>query len=290
MKIAIIGGSGKMGQWAMGFLLKSNMDILLLGRSREKLERLKGNPKVEISSDPKMVANADVILFSIPIDSFEDTVSRYQPYITSHQTVIEITSVKEMPAEVMHRYLDNENILGVHPLFGPGAKDVANHNFILTPTTPNERKLADKVRSFLEVKGARVTIMTPKEHDEAMAVVLGLPHIIALISADTLLSLGGFDRFEKIGGTTCKLMLMLADSVLSEDPQLYASLQMNLPGMKEIHQLLLSKSASWANIVSDKDRQGFIDTMEALRKKREVTAPDFRQAYESMYRLEENRY
>ena len=120
-----------------------------------------------------------------------------------------------------------------------------------------------------------------------MAALLGLPHIVALISADTLLSLGGFERFEKIGGTTCKLMLMLADSVLSEDPQLYASLQMNLPGISEIHKLLLSKSGAWADIVAEKNRQKFIERMDALRKTREEADPDFRKAYEIMYRLEE---
>jgi len=97
--------------------------------------------------------------------------------------------------------------------------------------------------------------MTPGEHDDAMAVVLGLPHIVALISADALLSVGGFGRFDKIGGTTCKLMMMLADSVLSEDRQLYASLQMNLQGMGEIHNLLQTKLANWAEIVARKDRQ-----------------------------------
>jgi prephenate dehydrogenase len=288
MKIAIIGGSGKMGQWCTKFMLRNGMEVLLLGRNREHLEEIKQRITVEISSDPTAVSDADVVLISVPMDNFKETVIHYQPYITSQQTIVEITSVKVMPVEVMHRYLHNENILGVHPMFGPGAKDVANHNFILTPTTPCESKLADKVRCFLEARGARVSLMTPGEHDETMAVVLGLPHMVALISADTLLSLGGFERFEKIGGTTCKLMLMLADSVLSEDPQLYASLQMNLPGMSEIHELLRSKSTAWANIVAEKDKQEFISKMETLRKKREEADPDFRKAYENMYRLEEH--
>jgi prephenate dehydrogenase len=287
MKIAIVGGSGKMGQWCAEFLVRNGMDVLLLGRNREKLEAVKWHMSVEISSHPMAVSSADVVLISVPMDDFEDTIKHYQPYITSQQTIIEITSVKVKPIEVMHRYLQNENVLGAHPMFGPGARDIANHNFILTPTTPQENRIASKVRAFLEARGARVSLMTPREHDETMAAVLGLPHIVALISADTLLSLGGFERFEKIGGTTCKLMLMLADSVLSEDPQLYASLQMNLPGMSEIHKLVLSKSRAWADMVMEKDREGFIEKMDSLKKKREEADPDFRKAYESMYRLED---
>jgi hypothetical protein len=63
---------------------------------------------------------------------------------------------------------------------------------------------------------------------------------------------------------------------------------MNLPGMSEIHELLRSKSTAWADIVAEKDKQEFISKMETLRKKREEADPDFRKAYENMYRLEEH--
>jgi hypothetical protein len=49
----------------------------------------------------------------------------------------------------------------------------------------------------------------------------------------------------------------------------------------------LEKSGQWADIVAEKDRQRFIERMDSLRKKREEPDPDFRKAYESMYRLEE---
>jgi prephenate dehydrogenase len=128
-------------------------------------------------------------------------------------------------------------------------------------------------------------MMTPGQHDETMAVVLGLPHIVALVAADSLLALGDFGRLESFGGTSCKLLLMLADSVLSEDPDLYASLQMNLHGMSDIHWLMHEKLAAWADIVKKGDKQAFINRMVSLKKQREQAGSDPLVAYENMYRM-----
>jgi len=145
MRIAIIGGSGKMGQWSAEFLLKNRHDVLLVGRSKEKLKEVQQILKVEIATDPAAVMNTDVVMFSAPMDHFEEAVRQYQSHIYPHQSVMEITSVKVIPVDVMHRCLNTKNVLSVHPMFGLGAKDIKKHNFISTPTTPIEDKLADKV-------------------------------------------------------------------------------------------------------------------------------------------------
>ena len=41
---------------------------------------------------------------------------------------------------------------------------------------------------------------------------------------------------KKIGGTTFKLLYTLIESVISEDPELYASLQMSFPNIKEVEE------------------------------------------------------
>jgi prephenate dehydrogenase len=162
---------------------------------------------------------------------------------------------------------------------------VASQNFILTPTNEEETALAQKVREYLETRQARVTLMTPRQHDEMMAIILGLVHFIAIVSADTLLSLGSLKQMEAIGGTTYKLLLTLVGSVLSEDPELYASLQMNLPGMPKIEELFQEKSKSWAELVTQKDRQQFVQRLNALRGKLKEENVDFERAYQNMYKI-----
>jgi len=178
-------------------------------------------------------------------------------------------------------------VLGAHPLFGPGARGVANQNFVLTPTNDGESALAQKIREYLETRGAKVSLMTPQEHDEKMAIVLGLSHFIAIVSADTLLDSVKLKQPGEIGGITYKVLLTLVESVISEDPELYASLQMNLPNITEMEGLFQKKARVWADLVKNKDREKFIQQMKVLRNRLEKDNPDFGKAYENMYRIVE---
>ena len=176
-------------------------------------------------------------------------------------------------------------MLGTHPLFGPGAATVSGQRFVLTPTNAEERALAGIIHRYLEENGARVAVMSPAKHDELMSIVLGLSHFIALVSADTLLSLGKLKEAETVGGTTFRLLLTLAEAVASEDPEFYASLQMSLPGMAEIENTFLTKASEWADAVKDRDVQNFAQRMNNLKSKFAQENPGFADAYHNAYRL-----
>ena len=194
MKVAIIGGSGKMGQWFARHLLKEGMQVVITGRNREKLLAAGKQLGASIATNIEAVKQADVVIISVPLDTFETVVKGIALHIHQEQIIIDVTSLKTNPMEIMHRHINKGTILGTHPVFGPGAKSAANQNFVLTPTNKKETILAGKVRQYLEERGANVSIMTPQEHDQLMSVVLGLAHFIAIVCADTLLSLRNFRR------------------------------------------------------------------------------------------------
>ena len=286
MRVAIIGGSGKMGRWFASFLLKDGKEVVISGRNEKKLLEAKRQLGVEVASNVEAVKSADAVLLSVPIESFEEVAAQISPHIQPRQIVVDISSIKVFPVETMHKHLKTRLVLGVHPLFGPGAGSITNQNFVLTPTNDEERALAQKIRKYLEARGGRVSLMTPREHDEKMAIVLGLSHFIAIVSADTLLS-SDLRQTETISGITYKVLLTLVESVLSEDPELYASLQMNLPNITEIEKLFQRKAKVWADLVKNKDRQKFVQQMKILRDKLEKGNPDFGRAYQNMYRIVE---
>lgn len=291
MRVAIIGGSGKMGRWFARFLLKEGQEVIITGRNERKLREAKrqlGN--IEATTDNlAAVKDADAVLLSVPIDNFEEIIEQVSPGMRPEQVIIDITSIKVFPVETMHQHIKTGLTLGTHPVFGPGAKGIANQNFVLTPTNQRETDLAQKVRKYLETRGAKVTLMTPTEHDEAMAVILGLAHFIAIVSADTLLSFDRLKQMEAISGITYKVLLTLVESVISEDPGLYASLQMGLPNMMEIEKLFQRRVKTWTDLVADKDKQKFAERMTALKSKFEKANPDFGKAYENMYKIVEGR-
>ena len=287
MKIAIIGGSGKMGRWFANFLLKDGYEVVITGRNERKLLEAKRQLGVDAATNVEAAKQAEVIIISVPVDNFEEVVEQICPYTHPEQVIIDITSIKAFPVEIMHKHIKRGLVLGAHPMFGPGARGIANQSFVLTPTNEEEAALAQKIREYLETRGARATLMNPDEHDEMMAVILGLSHFIAIVSADTLLSFDKLKQMRAIGGSTFKLLLTLAEGVISEDPEFYTSLQMNLPNIAEVEKLFQRRAKTWADLVENKDRDKFAQRMNELKDRLYQVNPDFGKAYEDMYKLVE---
>ena len=143
------------------------------------------------------------------------------------------------------------------------------------------------MRDFLVKREARVSLMSPAEHDEMMSLILGLSHFIALVAADTLLGAGKLHAMDAAGSSTYKVLLTLVESVLSEDPELYASIQMSLPNVSEYETSFLEKTGEWAELVARKDRGEFAARMQALKERLEKVSPGYRDSYEKMYRIVE---
>ncbi len=287
MKIAIIGGSGRMGHWFASLLAAEGKDILLIGRNQQKLEKSLGSLKASVSTDFSDTKTADAVIISVPVNHFEETVRKLSPHTHPQQIILDVTSVKTLPIDVMHKHIKTGRILGTHPVFGPGARSLANQNCVLTPTNEQENILAQRVKSYLESRGAKVSLMTPDEHDEMMAVILGLAHFIAIVSADSLSAFNRLKDMEPIGGITYKVLLTLVESVISEDAELYASLQMSLPHLPQFQQRFQQNCTDWAEMVKQKDSQGFVQRMQGIRKKLEHSNPDFGKSYDNMYKIAE---
>jgi len=287
MKVGIIGGAGNMGKWFARYLQKEGMPVVISGRNQEKLRKAGKELRIPIASNVEVVKQSDVVMISVPPDILEAVVKEIAPHTHKGQIIVDVTSVKTQPVEILHRYIKKGTILGTHPVFGPGAKSLTNQNFVLTPTNKKETALANRVKKYLESKKANVSVMTPQQHDEMMTVVLGLAHFIAIVSADTLLGFENFTEMKKIGGTTFKLLYTLVESVISEDPQLYASLQMSFPDISKVETLFQKNTKLWADMVKNKDRDGFARRMSVLHDRLEKTDPSFRKAYENMYRITE---
>lgn len=287
LTVAIIGGSGKMGRWFASLLVKDGMNVIITGRNEGRLLEAGRQLGVEATTGEEAVKRADIVIISVPILSFKDVVKEIAPFTSPRQLIVDVTSVKTMPVDTMHSYIKESTVLGTHPVFGPGAKSPANQNFVLTPTSEKEEAAAARAREYLEARGARVTLMTPGEHDRIMAIILGLSHFIAIVSADTLLSFNRLREMETISGATYKVLVTLVESVISEDPDLYAALQMSLPEMPDIEKSFLTRAKAWADLVRKQDRHGFVEKMKAVRSGFEKDNPNFGKAYENMYRMAE---
>jgi prephenate dehydrogenase len=283
--IAIIGGSGKMGRWIANHLLKEGYRVIIAGRNQERMEEVKHQLDVHINTPVDAVDCADIVILSVPPDSFEDVAREIGPLVLPEQMVIDITSIKTAPINIMHKYIKKGQILGTHPMFGPGAKDVTGNTFVLTPTDEREQAFAGRVERYLKLRGARVIFATPEEHDEMISLILGLSHLMAIVTADTMSGTKILKKAADTGGITFNALLNVAGAVISEDPEFYASLQMNLPQLPQFAEMFADKAQQWAKIVGSKDREQFIEKMNSVKQQFIDEGIDLQSAYKNLYKL-----
>jgi prephenate dehydrogenase len=287
MKIALI-GAGKMGVWFAKFFQSKGYDVVLADRKKEKLDKQK-DLNIELTADFKAaVKDADQILLCVSISAVEEVVKAISSTVHEGQVVMDICSIKEAPVKTMHQYITGATVLGTHPVFGPGSNGVKHKAYVLTPTNPKERAIAEHYRKWLEQEEAHVFIMTPKKHDELMSVVLGLPHFLGLVACETLLEQKNLPETKKVAGTTYRMLFTLAEATALETPDLYANLQTNLPDLGKIEDQFMAKAQEWLKLIKNKDSKAIVERMEQLKKKLKETDSDFAESYEVMYKMLES--
>ena len=285
MRVAII-GAGKMGRWFTRFFKTEGYSVVVSSRTRSKAEALRNEFGVEsASSVVAAVEGADWILLCVSLDGLEPVLKEVGFHIRAGQAVIDISSIKEIPVNLLHKYVTKGVTLGTHPVFGPGAKSLQGQNFVLTPVNQEEKRFAEEFKGWLEARDARVTVLSPRKHDTLMSLVLGFPHFVGLVAGDTLVDTQGFVEAKQVGGATYKLLLTLAGAVAAEEPGFYSNLHMSLPEMEKIEGLFLEKVEEWLKLVKQKDCSGFSRKMEQVKKRLRELDPDYEKYYGLMYRL-----
>ena len=109
-------------------------------------------------------------------------------------------------------------------MFGPGAKNLKNHNIVLVPIKDGKKEL--NVAKTLFPDGNFVTIDST-EHDKKIAIILGLTHLINIAFANILAKDDKILLTEKMAGTTFKAQKIIAESILTESPELIETIISN---------------------------------------------------------------
>lgn len=131
-------------------------------------------------SDFETVASREIVIFAIPLGSFETVLRRAVPFLRENALCLDVCSVKIKPLELMQEILpETTQIIGTHPLFGPqsGQSGIEGLRIALCPVRTSQ---AERVRKFLaEELKLNVLEKSPAEHDREMAHVQALTHFVA---------------------------------------------------------------------------------------------------------------
>jgi len=141
-----------------------------------------------VSSPEEAVSNANLVLISTPLSSFESAVNSIKKYLKSGSILTDTNSVKK-GADVIVKKMNLKNISWIpsHPVAGTeksgpkaGLSDLFRDRWtILTPDSKAKDSDVKKVSIFWESIGSKVKIMSAGDHDKILSLTSHLPHVIA---------------------------------------------------------------------------------------------------------------
>ncbi len=231
MKVGIIGGSDGLGKTLIYFL-RDDFDVIISSVDHKKGRKIANETGIEyVESNTQLAGMCDIVIISVPIHVTPDVICEVAPFMRKDSLMVDVTSVKEIPAQVMRENLDVE-YLPTHPIFGPRTTELDNQVIVLTPD--KKGKWFDKVYNYLDNKNMRIIETTAKKHDYMMSIVQVLTHFSFISTASAMeklkVDIGETEDFES---PIYNLMIDMIARIVAQNPYLTYYIQsMNNNGPK----------------------------------------------------------
>ncbi len=185
------------------------------------------------------VAGCPVIVLAVPVSQLANTVRAIGPHLQPGALVLDVGSVKVVPADIMLRELPaHVSIVATHPLFGPQSarKGIAGLKVAVCPVRGGD---GPRVGAFLRrALGLHVIMATPDAHDREAAMVQGLTHLIAKVLVQmeplpTRMTTRSFD-----------LLMQGVDMVRHDAPEVFQAIEQTNPYAREIRRRFFDLAAA----------------------------------------------
>ncbi|MBM3994087.1 MAG: prephenate dehydrogenase/arogenate dehydrogenase family protein [Planctomycetes bacterium] len=169
--------------------------IVGVGRDPQKLHDARRLGAIdEAATDlAEAVREADLVVFCTPVDRIVEQVTAAAQHAKKDAAFTDAGSTKAMIVrQVDAAALGGVRFVGSHPLAGSEKKGAEHadadlfveRTVVLTPT--EQTSALGVVGGFWQSLGARLRVMSPEEHDEALAFTSHLPHLLASALAGML--------------------------------------------------------------------------------------------------------
>ncbi|MFA7679775.1 MAG: prephenate dehydrogenase/arogenate dehydrogenase family protein [Pigmentiphaga sp.] len=194
-----------------------------VGRRPEALEAARRLGLIDRGVSLEEAAKADLIFLAVPVGAMAEVFQRLRPHLGPHTLLTDGGSTKQDVVAAARAALGEElwRFVPGHPVAGsdqsgPEAASAALYEgkqVVLTPLPENAEAAVETIRRGWETAGARVCSMSPAEHDEVLASISHVPHLLAYAylkqvaasqSAQRRLAIAGsgFRDFTRIAGSS----------------------------------------------------------------------------------------
>lgn len=178
MKIGVV-GLGLIGGSIYKKLLKLGYDVIGISNSQNGKEKT-------ITNDLKALKDCNLVFVATPINKTIQKLHELENYVSENTIVTDCCSLKEFLAKEAFKF----KFIPSHPMAGTEFQGFENSfedlfvgaKWVLTPINDIDTK---ELENIIKNLGATPIISTPKEHDEAVALISHAPMVIAQALMDT---------------------------------------------------------------------------------------------------------
>lgn len=210
--VGLLGGS-------IGLALKRRGmadQVVGTGRDRLRLEKAVNLGAIDCisTSTEEGARGADLVIACTPVQQIVESLREASLVTANHALLTDVGSTKSTIVRGMHESGPHRGFVGSHPMAGSDKSGVEhasaelfeNRMVLLTPTEQTDANALGQIDVFWKRLGARTRQMAPENHDEAVALVSHLPHLLASALAgmtpEYLLELaaGGWSSTTRVAG------------------------------------------------------------------------------------------
>jgi len=242
----IIGGAGKMGAWFQRY-------VTSLGYATRIVEK----------DDPldESLCQSDLVVLAVPLATMRAVLEQVLA-LSPPGLVLEIASLKSHLVDLVTAgAADGQQIVSLHPMFGPDKDLLAGQNIIVCRA--GNQAAEDAVLALFQNTAAQLTELPLAEHDRYMTWVLNLPHLVNLAMGETLRTSGlDYQRLSSLGGTTFGAQMRVTAEVMSENPELYYHIQNINQHRDELYEAFGASVQRLAELSGAPGHDGFAAMME----------------------------
>ena len=191
-KILIV-GLGLLGGSYAKALSKHGYEVWAITRDQSSIDYALERGMISKGSafvDEELCANADIVVFALYPHVFVEWIEQNQQLLKSGAILTDVTGVKSCIVEKIQASLRSDlEFIAAHPMAGREVSGVENSdpkifrgaNYIVVPTEKNTEAAIRLCEQLGETLGfARVSRLSPEEHDRLIAFLSQLTHCIAV--------------------------------------------------------------------------------------------------------------
>ena len=167
------------------------------------------------------VRDADLVILCAPVSTIVQQMKLIRPLLKPGARVIDVASSKLLVQAAAKKYLKGVRFTGCHPMAGSAKSGLQHADAFLFEDSVCFMTGADApVERFWRALGAHPHFLTPKSHDEWVARVSHLPHILAF----ALFQSGGAHKLARLGIEASNPSIQDLARLSKSDPKLWAEI------------------------------------------------------------------